>query len=423
MKYCLIIAVMILLFPLKKLHSTQFKGYPLTIDVITTSDWTECNFANTDFYYIDDTLTKSEKNSSVNIGILSVEKESYDSTLTRVRFNIFLSSKLPKQIEFIIKKGAIGETGIVIFSQAETIATISTWKSESSYTIKRNVFKKIPIQTYRISPDDKEVESLVLAFYYPWYEENWLHNDSQLVAHQPVNGFYNSSDESMIQNHILTAKNTGIDGFIVSWWGRNSFTDKNFKKMLSLSESLGFKNSLYLETANSLEDLRDNLNYIETTYTNYSSFLKIKGSPVMFIFSRILDKLPLDSLVTLAHKFTIINHGFSYSNLKGFSGFHEYLLLEKNLETIKWKYAHAAQIANRENKIMAATVMPGYDDRRIRNPGSYIDRKSGAYYKGIWKAALYCNPDLILITSFNEWFEGTEIEPSIEYKNYYIIFC
>ncbi|MGC8890962.1 MAG: glycoside hydrolase family 99-like domain-containing protein, partial [bacterium] len=41
-------------------------------------------------------------------------------------------------------------------------------------------------------------------------------------------------------------------------------------------------------------------------------------------------------------------------------------------------------------------------------------------YSNLWKFAINSNPNWIIITSFNEWHEGSEIEPSEEYGDTYI---
>jgi hypothetical protein len=67
-------------------------------------------------------------------------------------------------------------------------------------------------------------------------------------------------------------------------------------------------------------------------------------------------------------------------------------------------------------------VLPGYDDTRVPGrKGTYIvPRNNGATYRSSWSGALASNPDWITITSFNEWFEGSMIEPSVQYGNLYL---
>ena len=59
------------------------------------------------------------------------------------------------------------------------------------------------------------------------------------------------------------------------------------------------------------------------------------------------------------------------------------------------------------------TLCPRYDDRPVRQPGTVIwDR--GAKYRRQWKEATLFQPTpcFVLITSWNEWHEGTSIEPT-----------
>jgi len=61
------------------------------------------------------------------------------------------------------------------------------------------------------------------------------------------------------------------------------------------------------------------------------------------------------------------------------------------------------------------SVGPGYDDTGIRpwNIQNRKSRKDGEYYNKMWNDAIACKPDAISITSYNEWGEGTQIEPAV----------
>jgi hypothetical protein len=78
------------------------------------------------------------------------------------------------------------------------------------------------------------------------------------------------------------------------------------------------------------------------------------------------------------------------------------------------------QLTDSAGKISALTVIPGYDDTKIRKPGLAVDRFDGRLYQLQWQAAIKADPHWVLITSFNEWHEGSEIEPSLEFKDKYL---
>jgi hypothetical protein len=66
--------------------------------------------------------------------------------------------------------------------------------------------------------------------------------------------------------------------------------------------------------------------------------------------------------------------------------------------------------------------MPGYDDTRLgRGGGSVTPRNDGAFYRASFQGAIGSGPDwAILITSWNEWLEGHQIEPSQSYGDLYL---
>ena len=68
------------------------------------------------------------------------------------------------------------------------------------------------------------------------------------------------------------------------------------------------------------------------------------------------------------------------------------------------------------------SVGPGYNDVKIRpwNSVNTKERLDGGYLKDMWTRATDAKADAISITSYNEWGEGTQIEPSIEYGTKYL---
>jgi len=79
-------------------------------------------------------------------------------------------------------------------------------------------------------------------------------------------------------------------------------------------------------------------------------------------------------------------------------------------------------VRNGTQKLWIATAMPGYDDSRMldRRDRFARARDDGAYYQRTWAGAVATNPDMISISSFNEWTEGHQIEPSVTYGSLYL---
>ena len=65
--------------------------------------------------------------------------------------------------------------------------------------------------------------------------------------------------------------------------------------------------------------------------------------------------------------------------------------------------------------------MPGYDDTKTGRSDAFSRaRGDGAFYDETWRAATGSNPDWVIITSWNEWVEDSQIEPSRSYGGLYL---
>jgi glycoprotein endo-alpha-1,2-mannosidase len=64
------------------------------------------------------------------------------------------------------------------------------------------------------------------------------------------------------------------------------------------------------------------------------------------------------------------------------------------------------------------SVGPGYDARRATGDTRVKSRRNGITYDSMWSAAIAAKADGVTITSFNEWHEGTQIEPAARHARY-----
>ncbi len=293
----------------------------------------------------------------------------------------------------------------------------------------------------------------VLAFYYTWYgapnaNGHALHwnrvdtskHDISDSTHYPTLGAYNSHDAAVIDRHIDEAKAHGVTGFIATWWGQGTYEDKAFPLVLAEAEAKRFKVTVYWETAPGkgqaqIDHAVDDLVYLVSRHGKSKAFLKVRGRPVIFVYGLVVGQVPAGSwpaILKAAHaragEFLLVADGYTEGHAAFFDGVHEYnncgAVKGKNPEALRaWAaghYASAVSLAGKHNRISCVTIIPGYDDTKIRKPGLKAERQEGEVYRVLWQEAIKAKPDWVLITSWNEWHEGSEIEPSLEYGDKYL---
>ena len=100
----------------------------------------------------------------------------------------------------------------------------------------------------------------------------------------------------------------------------------------------------------------------------------------------------------------------------GFDGFYTYFAANEFTYGSSWKnWKDLSSFARKNGLLFCPSVGPGYVDTQVRpwNSKTTRARKNGKYYRVAWTTALQSRPHMISITSFNEWHEGTQIEPAI----------
>src|SRR5690606_22495142 len=106
-----------------------------------------------------------------------------------------------------------------------------------------------------------------------------------------------------------------------------------------------------------------------------------------------------------------------------FDGLHIYIPVSYVVSGTDMQRIYDALVLGAESrgKISSVTVIPGYDDSNIGRPSPTVaPREGGRLYDTLWEQAINARPQWILITSFNEWHEGSEIEPSFEDGYFYL---
>lgn len=271
----------------------------------------------------------------------------------------------------------------------------------------------------------------VLAFYYAWFDQNtW---GSGQAADTPLEP-YNSADRATIERHVVQAQSAGIDALVQSWYGpAENPTETNFRSLLEVAQARGFKAAVDFEvTSPFLGDSGTVTNALATllaTHAQHPAYFRHQGKPVIFFWRQ--QKFSVETWAAIRNQ---VDPGRgSYWVAEGTDISYQAIFDGHHLYSIAWAGSPAGELSKWADRVRSfesdhevdrlwiATVMPGYNDTRLPRANSFaVSRRNGDYYRETWQGALASQPDMLILTSFNEWLEGTQVEPSITYGNLYL---
>jgi hypothetical protein len=297
----------------------------------------------------------------------------------------------------------------------------------------------------------------IIAFYYPWYGNpgtdgqyiHWNHNvlgvdyekqyaggDDIGANFYPQLGCYSCNDHDTIRTHMQWMCDAGIDIISVSWWGIDTFEDKTTPLLLDCANEFGLKVCFHIEPfdGRNASTTKQSIAYLIDKYGNHPAFYReesMGNRPMFFIYdsyqvspdewSQILSPGGVDTIRGTKYDSILIalwvNPHEEDSMLQtGFDGFYSYFAADNcHYGSSPSNWDSLQKWASANSMIFIPCVGPGYLDTRIRpwNTSTTRDRGDGKYYDRMFVSAIKAKTRFIGITSFNEWHEGTQIEPAI----------
>lgn len=245
------------------------------------------------------------------------------------------------------------------------------------------------------------------AFYYPWFPQSWKQSNMDPFTHyHPLLGFYSEDDAQVIQQHIVAMKYGKIQVGISSWWGQGHYTDGRVPALLKAGLEANFYWALYIENEGigdpSPDAIRSDLEYIRDHYASSPAYLKIGGRFVVFVYAQ-----PADAC-GMADRWKQGNTVGAYVVLKVFSGYQKC-----SSQPESWhQYAPAG--AEKQQGVNSYTISPGF--WKATEEQSRLDRDVARWSKSI-QAMISSKANFQLITTFNEWGEGTAVESAQEWAS------
>lgn len=290
-------------------------------------------------------------------------------------------------------------------------------------------------------------EKVVLADYFMFWDTATFTPD--LMWDTPAAGGYNSSDGGTISRHVAQAQQACLNGFGAHWIGVNEGnTTGNFDQLLGASSGTNLQHAIvYIGNSfgASEGDIIASLNHVLSAWGQHPNYLRLGGKPVI-IFTDMPrpwgnDAAALEgwkrvrAAVDPNHNSIWMAEGLTTMYNPTFDGLYVYRIDHRDYPsswTKQARWANALRAAERQTGTglyFADTIAPGFDDTRSVNlpndaraaaPHFARDRRNGGYYADTFNATANTGGDMLFVKSFNEWIEGTEIEPGTTYGDLYL---
>lgn len=246
------------------------------------------------------------------------------------------------------------------------------------------------------------------AFYYDWYPEAWSQQGLKpFTKYHPSAGMYDSSNTASIKAHIAAMQYGNIVAGIVSWWGIGHPTDRRLAKILSVTTAArsAFRWTIYYEPEGqgnpSADGIRADLEYIRSHYASSPSMLKISRRFVVFAYAD-----PKDGC-EMADRWKQANTVNAYISLKAFPGYRSC-----TSQPNAWhQYSPAVEAAPLGSSF---SISPGFNLATASAPTLARDLER---WRRDVRAMTASGARFQLITTFNEWGEGTAVESASEWSS------
>jgi glycoprotein endo-alpha-1,2-mannosidase len=262
----------------------------------------------------------------------------------------------------------------------------------------------------------------VAIFYYPWYgtplhDGSWLHWGQN--GHQPPHdvysryfpalGPYSSGDPVIVQRQMAQIAAAGVNEVVVSWWGKGSPEDALLPLVLAAARKSHLQTAIHLEpyAGRSPASVSQDLTYLAS-----------RGIRDVYVYHPLdfaaADWVPVTSSKPAGMRLFAGTELVGFAASAGFDGFYTYDFVDYG----GGKFIRLCAEAHARGLLCEPSVGPGYDGVRAGELSLSRGRDAGRTYDNLWRAALRARPDGVTITSFNEWGEGTQIEPAAAKKGY-----
>lgn len=252
------------------------------------------------------------------------------------------------------------------------------------------------------------------------------------APYYPLIGPYDSGDPQVLEYHLLLMKLAGIDGVIVDWYGLTDFRDyamlhRNTERLVEQLGRLRMKFLICYEdqtipalvegnriqSSQRVAHAKQELEWLAENWFPLESYFKVADQPVLISFgygglsNEEWEQCLADDSKTLVYmsehdRRSVAAGAFDWPiPSRGFEQVQRFAELSK-----AWTQAIPVAYPRFHDIYAAAGVSEGYPR---------VEDQDGKMFRETMRLAFASKRSIIQIATWNDWGEGTQIEPSREY--------
>lgn len=260
----------------------------------------------------------------------------------------------------------------------------------------------------------------VAVFYYPWYstathDGAWAHWSQRGhtppldVASDflPARGAYSSADPAVLDAQMAEIAGTGAGVVVSSWWGSGSVEAARLPAVVAAARAHGLATGVQIEPydGRTAASVADDIAQLHAALGIGDFYVYRAADAPAADWAAALGALHASTpgIRVLAHTWLV---GWAAS--ARFDGLYTYDVLITDGGSFGRICAQARQVG----LLCAPSVGPGFSAVAATGEPRTRARRDGATYDTMWRAALAAHADIVTVTSYNEWHEGSQIEPA-----------
>ena len=263
----------------------------------------------------------------------------------------------------------------------------------------------------------------------------------------PLIGPYDSNDVDVLEYQVLLMKYSGIDGVIIDWYGTENFYDfailhRNTRHLIEHLKKARLQYAIcyedwtikemvakeHIAKSDDIKHAQGIMKWLDANWFRDSGYLKFNNRPVLLVFGP--QYFIKDEWKTIFSPLSIKPHFFPEDNiLPAATGSFPWppmwasengvLKPERLHEYLRESYKKA-----KNYRYSIGAAFPCFHDfhnkKWTHDSFGYLDARDGVTYKETLETAIENESDIVQIITWNDFGEGTIIEPTREFGYKYL---